>query len=155
MQKGAPSLAWWSTPLDHVLGYARLRDLKPQLQQFAMDAGSAPKRVLDAHRPNQHPQLCLDWWPPSQRPRLPPPVVAKARPMPTHQRLGTDDRESLQDRRKPAIHPDKEPAVAVRQPDATAQLTPQNNQLMSKHRILGFKSGLRLERQDQNGQYEM
>jgi hypothetical protein len=43
----------------------------------------------------------------------------------------------------------------VREPDATAQFTPQNNQLMSKYRRIGFKSGLRLERQDQNGQYEM
>jgi hypothetical protein len=40
-------------------------------------------------------------------------------------------------------------------PDATAQFTPQNNQLMPKYRILGFKSDLRLERQGQNGQYEM
>src|SRR3954469_21122820 len=30
-------------------------------------------------------------------------VTAGARPMPTHQRLGTDDRENLQDRRKPPI----------------------------------------------------
>jgi hypothetical protein len=29
-----------------------------------------------------------------------------------------------------AIHPDKEPAIAVRQPDATALFAPQNNQLM-------------------------
>jgi hypothetical protein len=35
---------------------------------------------------------------------------------------------------------DKEPAIIVREPHATMQLTPQNNQLMSKHRVLGFKS---------------
>jgi hypothetical protein len=55
--------------------------------------------------------------------------------MPTHQRLGPDDRENLQDRRKPAIQPDKEPAIMVREPDATMQPTP-HNQLMSKHRVL-------------------
>src|SRR5258708_5106790 len=49
MQKGTPSLAWWPAPLDHVLGDARLRDLKPQLEQLAMDARSAPKRILNAH----------------------------------------------------------------------------------------------------------
>jgi hypothetical protein len=27
----------------------------------------------------------------------------------------------------------------VREPDATMQAAPQNNQLMSKHRVLGFK----------------
>ena len=35
---------------------------------------------------------------------------------------GTDDRENLQDQWTPAIHLDKEPAIAVRQRDAAAQL---------------------------------
>jgi hypothetical protein len=38
-----------------------------------------------------------------------------------------------------AIRRAKEPAIMVREPDATMQATPQNNQLMSKHRVLGFK----------------
>jgi hypothetical protein len=80
--------------------------------------------------------------------------MAKARPMPTHERLGTDDGKNLKDRREPAIELDKEPAIAVRQPDAASQLTPQDNQLMSKYRILGFKSGLRLDCRRQNGQNE-
>jgi hypothetical protein len=33
----------------------------------------------------------------------------------------------------------------VRESDATMQPTPQDNQLMSKHRVLGFKPQLRLE----------
>jgi hypothetical protein len=40
-QKGSPSLAWWPTPFDHVLGDARLRDLKPELEQFAVNAWRA------------------------------------------------------------------------------------------------------------------
>src|SRR5262245_56637583 len=74
--------------------------------------------------------------------------------MPTQECLGTDDREDLQDRWKPAIHLDQEPAILVRQPDAAAQLTCQNNQLMSKHRILGLKSAPRLAWRRQNGQNE-
>jgi hypothetical protein len=74
--------------------------------------------------------------------------------MPTHQRLGPDNRENLQDRRKPAIQPDKEPAIMVREPDATRQPTPQDNQLMSKHRVLSFKPQLRLEWRGQDGQNE-
>ena len=46
-------------------------------------------------------------------------VAAKAGPMPT--RLGTDDREDLQDRRKPSIQQDKEPAIVVRKPGPAAQ----------------------------------
>jgi hypothetical protein len=33
---------------------------------------------------------------------------------------------------------DKEPAIIVGEPDATMRPLPQDNQLMSKHRVLGF-----------------
>ena len=74
--------------------------------------------------------------------------------MPTYERLGTENREDLQDRWKPAIYLDKEPSIMVRQPDATMQPTPQDNQLMSKRRVLGFKPQLRLEWQAHDGQNE-
>ena len=60
-QKGAPSLAWRPTPFDHVLGDARLRDLKPELEQFAVDAWRAPKRIFDIRRINEtRTHLALD-----------------------------------------------------------------------------------------------
>src|ERR1700739_1365233 len=43
MQEGPPSLAGRRPPLDHVLGDARLRDLKPELEQFAVNAWRTPK----------------------------------------------------------------------------------------------------------------
>ena len=42
----------------------------------------------------------------------------------------------------------------AREPDATMQPTPQDNQLMSKHRVLSFKPQLRLEWRGQDGQNE-
>src|SRR5713101_3013414 len=42
----------------------------------------------------------------------------------------------------------------VREPDATMQPTPQDNQLMSKHRVLSFEPQLRLEWRGQDGQSE-
>jgi hypothetical protein len=116
-----------------------LSDLNPELEQFAVDAWRAPKRILDAHPPDQYAQFRVDRRSPSQWARFPTPVATKAGPVPTHERLGPNDRENLQDRRKPAIQLDKEPAIMVRGPDATMQAAPQNNQLMSKHRVLGFK----------------
>src|ERR1035438_6056171 len=86
--------------------------------------------------------------------RLPTPVAAKAGTMPSHERLRLDDREDLQNRRKPAIQLDKKPAVVVRQPDSALHLTPQNDQLMSENRILCLKSALRLEWCGQDGQDE-
>ena len=53
-----------------------------------------------------------------------------------------------------AIQLDKEPAIMVREPGATMQPTPQNNQLMSKHRVLSLKPQLRLEWRGQDGQNE-
>src|ERR1700730_4311606 len=96
-QEGSPSLAGWPPSFDHVLGDARLRDLKPELEQFAVDAWRAPKRIFDAHPPDQYAQLRVDLRSPSQWARLPTPVAAKAGPVPTHQRLGPDDCENLQD----------------------------------------------------------
>jgi len=75
-QKGAPSLTWRSTPLDHVLGDARLRDLKPELEQFAMDTWRSPKRVLDAHLPDQRAKVRLDLRPPSRGHDFPSPPKA-------------------------------------------------------------------------------
>src|SRR5260370_30682298 len=42
----------------------------------------------------------------------------------------------------------------VREPDATVRPTLQDNQLMSKHRVLSFKPQLRLEWRGQGGQNE-
>jgi hypothetical protein len=52
MQEGEPSLAWRSPSPHHVFGDARLRDLKPELEQLAMDAGRSPMRVVGAHAPD-------------------------------------------------------------------------------------------------------
>jgi len=59
-----------------------------------------------------------------------------------------DDRDDLQNRREPSIQLDKEPAIAVREPDPTLHLAPQNDQLMSERRILCFKPTLRREWRD-------
>jgi hypothetical protein len=138
-QEGSPFLAGWHPPFDHVLGDARLRDLKPELEQFAVDAWCAPKRIFDAHPPDQNAELRLDLRPPSPWARHPTPVAAKSGSVPTHERLGPDDCDNLQDCRKPAIQLDKEPAIMVREPNATTRPAHQDNQLMSKHRVLGFK----------------
>src|ERR1700677_2600078 len=80
-QEGPPPLAARPPPFDHVLGDARLRDLKPELEQFAVDARRAPQRIFDVHAPDQYAQLRFDLRSPSQWARLPTPVAAKAGPV--------------------------------------------------------------------------
>jgi hypothetical protein len=74
--------------------------------------------------------------------------------MPPNERLRPDNGENLQDRRKPAIQLDQEPAVLVREPDATMQPPLQDNQLLSEHRVLSLKPQLRLEWRGEDGQSE-
>src|SRR5260370_33061939 len=47
-----------------------------------------------------------------------------------------------------------EPAIIIRESDATMQPTPQDNELMSKPRVLSLKPQLRLEWRGQDGQNE-
>lgn len=68
-------------PIDHVLGDARLRDLKSELEQFAVDAWRAPKRIFHSHPPDQRAQLSVDLRSPSLWARLSTPVAAKAGPV--------------------------------------------------------------------------
>src|SRR6266849_8909035 len=126
----------------------------PSLSSSPWVRGAPQKRILHAHSPDQLAQLRVDLRSPSPWARLPTPVAAKAGPVPTHESLGPDDCENLQDRRKPAIQLDKEPAIMVREPDATRQPTPHDIQLMSKRRVLSFKPQLRLEWRGQDGQNE-
>jgi len=124
-QKGAPSLTWWPAPRgDHVFCDARLCDLKPELEQFAVDARRAPKRILDAHPPDQRAEVRLDLRPPSPRVRHPTPVITETGTMPPHECLRLDDRENPQNRRKPSIQLDQKPAIVVRQPDPTLHPAP-------------------------------
>ena len=54
------TLAGWPPSFDHVLGDARLGDLKPELEQLAVNPWRAPKRIFDAHPPDQYAQLRLN-----------------------------------------------------------------------------------------------
>ena len=74
--------------------------------------------------------------------------------MPPHQRLRANDFEDLQDRRKPAIELDEEPAIVVRKPSRAPHFASQDDQLMPERRILCLKPTLRLERRGQHGQNE-
>ena len=74
--------------------------------------------------------------------------------MPTHEGLGLDDRDGLEDRWKPSIQLDQEQAISVRELDTTAHPPLQHNQLMTERRVLGLKSALRLERRGEQGQEE-
>jgi len=91
-QESAPALTGRITSRGHVFGDGRLRHRKAQLEQLTMNTRGTPKQVLNAHAPNQRPQICIDLWPASQGARFPTPVAPKTSTMPAHEGLGPDDR---------------------------------------------------------------
>jgi hypothetical protein len=121
-QKGPPSLTWRSTSFHHVLGDRCLSDAKPKLEQFAVDAWRTRKLVLRAHLSDQRAQFHLDSRAPSPRVRFPTPITTKAGPMPAHQRFRSDNRNDRQDRWKPWIHLDEEPAIVNCEPSPAFSL---------------------------------
>src|SRR5215831_5129041 len=111
----------------------------PSLSRSPWMPGAPPKRIFDTHPPDQDAQLRLDLRSPSSWARLPTPITAKSGSVPTHERLGPNDCEDPQDCWKQAINLDKEPAIMVRELNATTRPAHQDNHLMSKHRVLSFK----------------
>jgi len=111
---------------------------------------SLPRRLR--HLDPGSDRFVLDWRAPSPRVRFPTPIAPKVGPMPPNQRFRLDNRNDRQDRWKPSIHLDEEPAVVVGRLSATPHPAPQDDQLMSEHRILRLKPALRLERRGQHGQ---
>jgi hypothetical protein len=119
-----------------------------------MDARRSPQRIFRAHLPDQRAQLRGDLRSASKRAGFPTPVPTEASSMPTHEGLGPDDRDGLEDRWKPSIQQDQEQAISVRELGTTAHPPLQHNQLMTERRVLGLKSALRLERRGEKGQEE-
>ena len=69
-----PALGGRMSASDHVRRDRGLGELEPQLEQFTMDAGSAPQRVLFAHSSDQIAQVAIYPRPPCPLSRFPAPV---------------------------------------------------------------------------------
>src|SRR5688572_33048070 len=101
-----------------------------------MNARRAPQGVLDAHLPDQSPKRSLDRRTANAEARFPPPIPAEASAVPPDKRVGANDQNGPEDRRKQPIEPDEEKAIAVRRLNAAAQLTLQHDDLLPECRVL-------------------
>ncbi len=98
--------------------------------------------IFRAHPSDQRAQFRIDLRSASKNAGFPMPVLTEAGSMPTHESLGPDDRDGLEDRWKPSIQRDQEQAITIRELDATAYPPLQHDHLMSKCRVLCLKSAL-------------
>jgi hypothetical protein len=74
-----------------VSGNRGLTDVDAELEKFSMHAGSAPKRIGQAHLADQPTNFERHLWPSGSSTRLPPPEQAKASAMPAENCLRLDN----------------------------------------------------------------
>src|SRR5712691_2709976 len=95
LQESAPSLRRWLAGANHVFADAALTDVDAEFEQFTVDAGCTPARVLAAHLADQISDLAGNGWSSGLAvPHLPGPEQAKADTMPGQDCFGLDDGQS-------------------------------------------------------------
>jgi hypothetical protein len=92
LKEGPPGLRRRLPLADHVLGDAGLADIDAEFEQFAVDAGRSPKRIVAAHLADQFAHVFRDRWPArlavTNSPR---PEQAKALAVPANDGFRLDD----------------------------------------------------------------
>src|SRR3954469_23148532 len=96
----SPALRRRSSSPRHVLGDGGLADIDAELEEFSMDAWSAPERIGKTDLPDQPPNFWRDAWPAGTPTRFPAPEGAKACPMPPDNCFRLYDREGIQNTRR-------------------------------------------------------
>ncbi len=132
VQKRLPALGRRSSAARHVFRNRRLGDLKTQHQQFAVDPGRAPQRVLPAHPPDQVPQAPVNPGPPHPLSRPPAPIGSETCSLPSQHGLWLDYLDHLQQARPKPDHPNHEGAIATVQSNSWWRVRQCKVQLMPK-----------------------
>ena len=92
LQKCAPGLRRRFAAPHHVFAHAALTDVDAEFEQFAVDAGCTPTKILPAHLADQILELARnDGSSELPAPHLPGPEQSKACTMPGYDRFGLDD----------------------------------------------------------------
>ena len=61
-EERSPALRWWAPASGHVLGNRGLADIDAELEEFSMDARSAPEGICQAHLADQLPNFERPPW---------------------------------------------------------------------------------------------
>src|SRR5262245_27443172 len=142
-KEGFPSLQWPIPSRYHVHGNRGLSDRDAEFEQFTVNLGRAPQRVLKTHSSDQLAHLSGDPRSATRRVGFPSPVAGKTLAMPAH---GLDDAQGIQNARVATIEPDEQDAV-----DPTQMQSPvwrsllQDVELMPQYQDFGFQPRPRLE----------
>ena len=124
---------------DHIFGNRRLGELEPELEQFTMDARSAPQWVLLAHPLDEFAQLTANSGSPWPTARFPAPIGPKPCAVPPQDCVRLNDARQTEQARPPSGHPNHQGTVTCPNPD-TLWGSPQGDvELMTQKEVLDFK----------------
>src|SRR6476469_8225493 len=112
-EERSPALRRRSSSPRHVLRNGGLADIDAELEEFSMDARSAPEWIGEAHLPDQPPDFRRNARPAGTSTRFPAPEGAKACPMPMDNSFRLYDREGVQNTRRDPIQADEDHTIEV------------------------------------------
>src|SRR5271170_3794337 len=110
-QECLPALGWRLSAPCHVFSDRGLTNVNAELEEFAMDSGSAPEWIGMAHFSDQLANFDQDLRPAAAVPRLPSPEQAKARTMPSDDSLWLNGRQGVHPARRKSIEGGKDQAI--------------------------------------------
>src|SRR5450759_1532144 len=144
-KEGLPSLQWPTLPRHHVFRNRGLSNVDADLEQFTMDLGSSPERILKTHSSDKVAHLFPDPRSATDRTRLPSPVSGEAHSVPTHNSFRPDDGYGIKNARKATIEPNEQGAVGPEQIQSTWCALSKHVQLMTQNQKFSVKPPSRLE----------
>src|SRR5271170_3510248 len=121
-QESLPTLGRWSAAPDHIPADGRFSDLDSKHQQFTMNPGCAPQRVLTVHPPDQRSNFGINPWTAADAAGFPTPVDAETASVPADNGLRLDDDDRVQERWIQSIQPYQQQAIDVPQSQARRRL---------------------------------
>jgi hypothetical protein len=130
-QKAPPSRGGSPGAPRQIPSNGSLTDVDAKLEQFAVDARCAPKRVVDAHLTDQVAYFVARLGP-SGTARSPSPVNPKALAMPFDHSRRFDEYQGFEDLRPHSVKPDPQEPVGGKEPKSVTALPAQDDHLMSQ-----------------------
>src|SRR3954451_19822018 len=149
-EERSPALRRRAPGSGHVLGYRGLAYVDAELEEFSMDARSAPERICQAHLADQLPNFERHLGPADSSSRFPAPEHAKTSAMPAQNRLRLDDREGIQNTRRDPIQAYENQAIEAAQDRPLRRPSVQYIQLMAQGQVLCPKRCSRPEQPDEH-----
>jgi hypothetical protein len=133
-----PALQRPALSRQHIGRNRGLRDIDAQFEQLAVDPGSTPQRVLNAHSSDQVAHLIANPWPAAAPTGFPLPKCRLSHAMPTDNRLRPDDGDGVKNAREAAIEPNEQRTVNPTQMQSAWGTLLQDIELMPKSQDFGF-----------------